>query len=388
MTGNSRKLLKLQADLAKTYGDRAAMFVSDMPTSEFVTTGSLSLDFALGTGGFPTNRVVEIAGEEGGGKSTLALLIMAQFLDAFPEKAAILLDLEHKLSESWVKKLIGDERAERVILLWPDTIEEATDMYTKAAESGLVSYAVLDSIGGAPTQRVSNKSAESGNVGGNSLGVTRFAQFASVFSNKYDVCTVGVNQAREDMTGYRRHTTPGGRGWKHACVARIQIKKGKAKYFAKVDGEDLQVGYDIVAKIVKNQMAAPYRVAGWPFFNVETDKYGFGIDRVSEVSRLSMSVGVVDQRGAWYYHDDLPEGKIRSQASLIEYMRENEDFREKVAEQVIDAVADRGLASVAPSGGEGDITEDDVNSNPLEDILLHDEFGDSGEENQDEEGGK
>lgn len=388
MTGNSRKLLKLQSDLAGKYGERAAMFVSDMPESEFVTTGSLSLDFALGTGGFPTNRVVEIAGEEGGGKSSLALLIMAQFLDAFPEKAAILLDLEHKLSESWVKKLIGDERAERVILLWPDTIEEATDMYTKAAESGLVSYAVLDSIGGAPTQRVSNKSAESGNVGGNSLGVTRFAQFASVFSNKYDVCTVGVNQAREDMSGYQRHTTPGGRGWKHACVARIQIKKGKAKYFDKVDGEELQVGYDIVAKVVKNQMAAPYRVAGWPFFNVETDKYGFGIDRVSEVSRLSMSVGVVDQRGAWYYHDDLPEGKIRSMASLIEYMRENEEFRERVAGQVIDAVSDRGLASVAPSGEEGDITEDDVGSNPLEDILLHDEFGDSGEENQDEEGEK
>lgn len=386
MSKPDRKLLKLQADLAGKYGEEAAMFVSDMPKGEYVTTGSLSLDFALGTGGFPTNRALEIAGGEGTGKTTIGLLAMAQFLDAFPEKGALILDLEHKLSEEWVKMLIGEERAKRVILLWPDTIEEATDMYTHSCATGLVSYVLLDSIGGAPSQRVFNKSAEIGNMGGNAIGVTRFAQFASVYSSKYSVCTVGVNQSRDDMTGYNRHVTPGGRAWKHACVARIQLKQGKAKYFAKIDGEDLQVGYAVVAKIVKNQMAAPYRVAWWPFYNIETEQYGFGIDRLSEISRLSLSVGVVDQRGAWYYHPELPGGKIRSQASLLDFMRDNEGFRELLAKQTIEAVSERGLSAVAPSGAQGDLTDNDTANSPLADIMLDEDFGDSGEENQDPEG--
>lgn len=381
MSANHRKLLKLQTELATKYGEKAAMFVSDMPKGEYVSSGSLSLDFALGTGGFPTNRALEIAGGEGTGKTTIGLLAMANFLDAFPDKGAVILDLEHKLSDEWVRKLIGEDRAERVILLWPDTIEEATDMYVQCCEGGLVSYILLDSIGGAPTQRVFNKSAESGNIGGNALGVTRFAQFASVMSSKYSVCTVGINQARDDMTGYNRHITPGGRAWKHACVARIQLKQGKGKFFAKVDGEDLQVGYSVVAKIVKNQMAAPYRVAWWPFYNIETEEYGFGIDRLSEISRLSLSVGVVEQRGAWYYHDELPGGKIKSQARLLDHLKDHEDFRELLAKQTIDAVAERGLSAVAPSGSQGDITEDDTESGPLEDIFLG-----SGEENQVPEG--
>lgn len=382
MSKAPRALLKLQADLAKSYGERAAMFVSDMPKSRYVSTGSLALDFAVGTGGFPTNRVVEIAGGEGAGKTTLALLTMAHFLDEFPDKGAIILDLEHKLSDAWVEKLVGAERSSRVILLWPDTIEEATDMYTKACKTGQICYALLDSIGGAPTQRVFNKTAESGNIGGNALGVTRFAQFASVFSSKYDVCTVGINQAREDMSGYNRHVTPGGRGWKHACILRIQLKRGKGKYFAEVDGEKLQIGYSVVAKTVKNQMAAPFRVGWWPFYNVETEEYGFGIDRISEISRLSISVGVVKQRGAWYYHDQIPDGKLKSQSRLVDFMRENEDFRELVAKQVIEAVAERGLSTVAPAGQEGEIVEGEGDSHIMEEILL----GEDSAEQLEEEG--
>lgn len=383
---SNRKLLKLQSELADKYGDRAAMFVSDMPKGEYVSSGSLSLDFALGTGGFPTNRALEIAGGEGTGKTTIGLLAMANFIDAFPDKGAVILDLEHKLSDEWVRKLIGEERAKKVILLWPDTIEEATDMYIQCCEGGLVSYVLLDSIGGAPTQRVFGKSAEIGNMGGNSLGVTRFAQFASVMSSKYDVCTVGINQARDDMSGYNRHITPGGRAWKHACVARVQLKQGKGKYYANIDGDKLQVGYSVVAKIVKNQMAAPYRVAWWPFYNLETEEFGFGIDRLSEISRLALSVGVVEQRGAWYYHPELPGGKIKSQARLLEQIKEDEKLRELLAKQTIDAVAERGLNAVAPSGSQGDITDDETSTSALHEIFLGEDSQSSGEESQIPEG--
>lgn len=363
----NRELLKLKNQMVKSFGEDSVMFVEDMPRSEYISSGSLSLDFALGTGGFPNDRVVEIAGTEGSGKTTLGLLTMASFLDHFPERGALILDLEHKLSASWIEKLVGKKRLERVLLLWPDTIESATDMYVKACSSGEICYAMLDSIGGAPTQRTFNKSAESGNIGGNALGVSRFAQFAAVYSNKYKVCTVGINQAREDMSGYNRLMTPGGRAWKHACICRIQLKQGQDKYYSKVDGEDLQIGYSVVARVIKNQMAPPYRTGYWPFFNVETEKYGFGIDRLSEITRLSTLVGVVQRKGAWYYHDALPDGKIQSIASLTDYMRQHEEFAELLARQTIDTVKEtHQLGAVAPAVPEGE----EVEESALETIFL------------------
>lgn len=370
----SRELEKLRKKIEKSYGEGSVFYADEIPESHYVPTGSLSLDFAIGTGGFPHNRAIEIAGEEGSGKTTLGLIAGASFLRHYPEKAMLILDVEHKITKSWVETIVGSDLLPRILLLWPDTVEQATDMYTEACKSGQICYVLFDSIGGAPTQRVANKSAESGNVGGNALGVSRFAQFASIYSNKYSVCTVGVNQAREDMAGYRRLITPGGRAWKHACILRIHLKRGQLKYFAKVDGEELQVGYSVVAKIIKNQMAAPGRVAWWPFLNVETEKYGFGIDRLSEISRLALAVGVIEQRGAWYYHEDLPDGKIKSQARLYDYLKETEEFQEKISKQVIDSVVEKGLREVAPSIPEGEegVEVGDTSSSYLEELSEQD----------------
>lgn len=196
-------VLKLKDKLTKQYGEKSVMFASEIPQYEVVSSGSLALDYAIGIGGIPTNRAIEIGGEPGTGKTTLALHIVNNFLNSYPERAAVILDIENRLTADWVAAFVKD--SERVIILKPDSMEKATDMYVDFVKTGEVSVVVVDSIGGAPTERVINKSAEIGDVGGNAAAVSRFARFAQTLSGKYDCATIGINQVRADMSGYNRY---------------------------------------------------------------------------------------------------------------------------------------------------------------------------------------
>lgn len=358
-------LLKLKDKLTESFGEDSVFFAGDMPKRPPITSGSLALDFAVGIGGLPTDRVIEVAGGEGGGKTTLGLFTMMNFLDAQPERGAIIIDTEHKLTESWVEQLIGSERMERVIVLWPDHMEQATDMYTQAVSTGHVSFVLFDSIGGSPSRRVTGKSAESGNIGGNALAVSRFAQFAATHSQKYNCLTFGVNQVREDMGGYGRHMTPGGKAWKHACILRLQVKPGKAKVFDKIHGEEVQVGYAVVAKVIKNQLAPPGRTAWWWFYNVPTEKYGFGIDTLDEVIRLSVATGVVQQRSSMFDHHAFPGGKVKGQAAMIKLVREDDSVKEVLIRETMQALREGKGADVAPMSldPEADIEEKQLGEN-------------------------
>lgn len=346
-----KKLMKLKDDLIEGFGAESVMMASDIPVRPRISSGSLALDFAIG-GGMPTDRIVEVAGAEGCGKTSLALLTMQQFLDAQPDRGALILDVEHKLSADWVQQLIGAERMKRVILAWPDTAEQATDLYTKAVKTGQIAFVLFDSIAGAPTQRVTEKSAEIGNVGGNALAITRFAQLASIYSQKYNVLTFCVNQVRDDMEGYHRVITPGGRALKHACVLRIQLKKGKGKVDEEVSGEKIQVGYTVVGKVVKNQQAAPGRTAWWWFFSIPTEKYGFGVDTLDEVVRLATLTKVIATSGGWYTHPLLPEDKsgahkIQGLARLTEYIKAHPEIHDVLAAEVMSRLGEVA-AEVAP----------------------------------------
>lgn len=364
-------LLKVKTSLEDKHGPESVMLLTDMPRRPFVSSGSLALDFALG-GGLPSDRIIEVAGTEGTGKTTLALLAMQQFLDAQPDRGAMILDLEHKMSVSWVEQLIGAERMARVILAWPDTAEQATDIYTEAVKSGQVCFVLFDSIAGAPTQRVTGKSAESGNVGGNSLAISRFASSAAILSQKHNCLTFCVNQVRDDMAGYHRLITPGGRALKSACVIRIHLKQGKGRIDEDINGEKITIGYVVVAKVIKNQQAVEGRTAWYWFFNVPTQKWGFGVDTIDEIVRLSVLTKIVTRAGAWYSHHLLPNGKIQSLDRLTTYIKEHPEMRKDVAEEVKARLADVA-ADVAPiSDPDSPIVEPDG----VGEIFLRGESGD------------
>lgn len=343
-------LKKLKREMTKEFGEKSVVFANEIPNFEIVSTGSLALDYAIGIGGFPHNRVIEIGGEEGTGKTTLSLITITHFLDRFPDKGAAIIDMEHRLTSKWLESLVGAEKADRILILWPDSAEQSTDMYVDCACSGAVSVILYDSVGGAPSQRVTQKSATIGEMGGNALPMSRLAKFASIYSDKYDVLTIFINQEREDMSGYHRYTTPGGRALKHAYSLRIRLRKGKEKFTEKMDGEDIQVGYSVRAQIVKNSLGAPHRECYYLFYNVPTEKFGFGIDSLEETVRLGVVTGVVEQRGGgWFDHASLPEGTVRGQAALIEKVRSDAGVRGALVTEIRDRLASGQGAGVAPT---------------------------------------
>lgn len=225
---------KLLAGLRKQFGDDAKIgMAADFQGSRtFRSSGSLALDYALGNGGFPTNRVVEICGQEGIGKTTLALLAMRTALLAEPDRYGVHLDCEHKADADWVASMVGAELMDRVILLQPLHIEQATDMYVNVVSSGQVAVAVLDSIGGAPSMQSMNKSAEVATYGGNALGVGRFARLAASHSNVHNcfaaetpvITDRGVRPIR-DLSGSTHRILTAGGNWVEAPFKEFGVQQ-------------------------------------------------------------------------------------------------------------------------------------------------------------------
>lgn len=359
---------KLLAELQAKFGEKSVMRASDVPVNPPITSGSLALDFATGVGGLPSDRVIEVAGDEGSGKTTLGLLSMMHYLDN-DSRIALIIDTEHKLTMEWVEYLIGSERMERVIYMQPDYMESATNMYIDAVSSGQVGFVLFDSIGGSPTKAAVEKEAEKVQVGGNAGAVTKFARIASTLSANNRCLTFCINQVRDDMEGFRRHMTPGGRGLKHACVMRIKLRRSTSdKVESVVNGEKMVVGFKVFASIIKNQMAAQGRTAWWWFYNVDTPEYGFGIDTLDEVVRLAVATKVIQQNGSWYNHPALPEyktsgeHKVQGIKGLGDAIGSDPAIRQTIVSETMAVLKTDGslaseIAPFDPDAVEEDVTE-------------------------------
>lgn len=320
-------------EITKKHGSHAISLASEIRKFDVIPSGSLCLDYITGIGGLPSNRVIEYAGEPGSGKSTLAMHSMNNALKMFPDRIGVFFDLEQKVTVDWMSNFITD--MDRVLILNPDHIEQATDMFRDFVKTGDVCSVVLDSIGGAPTRRTTEKSAEIANFGGNSIGVGEFARNAATLGGKYRCQTIGINQIRQDMGGFRRLMTPGGEAWKHACSLRVQAKRGPDKYIEKKpNGEDVQVGYDVILKIVKSGVGTPFRATQYRFYSEQSKSGAFGVDRIDEIMRLGRLAEVFERRGGWYYHPSLPDGKINGEASLLDFASEMPDFADEVERQI------------------------------------------------------
>lgn len=321
-------------DIQKRYGSHAISLASDIRQFDIIPSGSLCLDYITDIGGLPGNRVVEYAGDPGSGKSTLAMHSMNSALKLFPDRIGVYFDLEQKVTVDWMANFIDD--MDRVYVLNPDHIEQATDMFKQFASTGEVSVVVLDSIGGAPTKRTVEKSAEIANFGGNSIGVGEFARNAATLGGKYRILTIGINQIRQDLEGFRRLKTPGGEAWKHACSLRVQFKRGKDKYIEKrPNGEEIQVGYDVVVKTVKSGVGTPFKATQYRFYSERSKSGAFGVDRLDEIMRLARLSEVVERRGGWYYHPLLPDGgKVQGENAVLEYAIESPEFADEIERQI------------------------------------------------------
>ncbi len=317
-------------------GQRAVMEVEATPT------GSLSLDIALGVGGLPKGRVIEIYGPESSGKTTLALHVVAEMQKA--GGIAAFVDAEHALDPSYAKKLGVD--IDELLISQPDTGEQALEITDTLVRSGAVDVIVVDSVA-ALTPRAEIE-GEMGDVlpGLQARLMSQALRKLTGSISKTGTMVIFINQIRMKigvMFG-NPETTTGGNALKFYSSVRLDIRRIGA-----IKDRDEVVGNQTRVKVVKNKVAPPFR-------QVEFDiMYGEGISKTGEILDLGVKAGVVDKSGSWFSYDSQRVGQGRENAK--QFLKDNPDIADKI-ERAIRANA--GLIEEEMLVGGSDETPDDV----------------------------
>lgn len=321
--GDKKKALETAiAKIEKDYGKGTIMRLGDdiSVNVEALSTGSLSLDLALGIGGIPRGRIVEIYGPEASGKTTLALHVVASAQKGGGEAAYI--DVEHALEPAYARALGVD--IDSLLISQPDTGEQALDIAESLVRSGAIDVLVIDSVA-ALIPRVELE----GEVGDTVVGALArlmsqaMRRLAGAIS-KNNCTVIFINQLRQKigvMYG-NPETTPGGLALKYYASVRIDVRRIET---LKLNGE--MIGNRTRAKVVKNKVAPPFREAEFDIM------YGEGISRVGEVVDLGVKLEIIDKGGAWY---TVAGQRIQGRDGVKEYLMANPDVCAAVEKEIRD----------------------------------------------------
>ena len=306
-------------------GERADRKVSTIPS------GSLALDAALGVGGYPRGRIIEIYGPESSGKTTVALHAIAE-VQAQGGQAAFI-DAEHALDPSYAQKL--GVNIDELLLSQPDTGEQALEIAEALVRSGAIDIIVVDSVAAlVPKAEIEGEMGDS-HIGLQARLMSQALRKLSGAINKSNTIAIFINQIREKvgvMFG-NPETTPGGRALKFYSTIRLEVRRA----------EQLKQGTDIVGnrtkvKIVKNKVAPPFKVA-------ELDiMYGEGISKEGEIIDIGSELDVIEKSGSWYSYNGERLGQGRENAKL--FLKENPDVREELSQKIRSAYGLNGEVEV------------------------------------------
>ena len=311
------------AQIEKNFGKGAIMRLGDdIPVNvEAISTGSLSLDLALGIGGVPRGRIVEIYGPESSGKTTLALHILASAQKKGGEVAFI--DVEHALEPAYARALGVD--IDNLLISQPDTGEQALEITEQLVRSGALDVVVVDSVAA-----LLPRSELEGEMGDSSVGVIArlmsqaLRKLAGTVS-KTNCIVVFINQLREKigvMYG-NPETTTGGRALKFYSSVRIEIRRVEHLK----NGTTL-IGSRTRAKVVKNKIAPPFKEAEFDIM------YGEGISKIGEIVDMGVKFGFVQKSGAWFYLGEERLGQGRDAAK--QYFKEHPEVADRVEAQIVE----------------------------------------------------
>lgn len=318
------KALQLTVDkLEKTYGKGTIMKLGDkqIVDVEAISTGSLTLDLALGIGGFPRGRIVEIYGPESSGKTTLAIHAIAEAQKA--GGIAAFIDAEHAFDKNYAEALGVD--TENLLISQPDNGEQALEIAENLIRSGAIDILVIDSVAA-----LTPRSEIEGEMGDSKMGL--HARLMSQALRKLTAtigrtgCTcVFINQLREKigvMFG-NPETTTGGNALKFYASIRLDIRKSGTSI---KDKEGNVVGNPIKVKVVKNKMAPPFRIA---LFEIT---FGKGISRTGEIIDLAVENDIIKKSGSWYAYNDtkIAQGKEAAKAFLEDNPEVSEEIESKI----------------------------------------------------------
>jgi len=319
MADEKAKLLEAAiSQIEKSYGKGSIMRLGSrdvLVPVNVIPTGCLSIDAALGVGGLPRGRVIEIYGPESGGKTTLTLQVIAEAQKLGGQAAFI--DAEHALDPVYARKLGVD--VDNLLVSQPDHGEQALEIAEALIRSGGVDVVVVDSVAA-----LVPKAELEGDMGDPSMGLqarlmSQALRKLTAIVSKSRTCLIFINQIREKigvMFG-NPETTTGGRALKFYASMRVDIRRIQA-----IKEGDRVVGSRTRAKVVKNKVAAPFREAEFDIL------YGEGISREGDLIDLGVDLGVLDKSGTWISFGGERMGQGRENARI--FLKEHKDFREKI----------------------------------------------------------
>ena len=316
-----KALESAMAQIERNYGKGAVMKLGDNAhlNVETVPSGSLSLDIALGVGGVPKGRVVEVYGPESGGKTTVALHMVAEV----QKRGGIagFIDAEHALDPVYAKKIGVD--IDNLYISQPDTGEQALEITETMVRSGAIDIVIVDSVAA-----LVPKAEREGDMGDSHVGLqarlmSQALRKLTAIIGKTSCTVIFINQLREKvgvMFG-NPETTTGGRALKYYSSIRLEVRRGEQ---IKKDGE--AIGNRTRIKVVKNKVAPPFREA-------EVDIiYGEGISREGDILDLAAKEDIVNKSGAWYAYGGSKIGQGRENAKT--YLKEHPDVMAEIEEKV------------------------------------------------------
>ena len=337
--GKEKALKTAMEQIEKQFGKGAIMRLGENVgmNVEAIHTGSLTLDLALGIGGIPKGRIVEIYGPESSGKTTVALHCVAEAQKAGGTAAFI--DVEHALDPVYAAKLGVD--IDSLLVSQPDSGEQALEIAEALVRSGAIDIIVIDSVAALVT-----KAEIEGDMGDSHVG-----QLARLMSQalrkltgalaKTDCAAIFINQLREKIGVVygNPETTTGGRALKFYASVRIDVRKGEQLK----DGSEI-IGARTKAKIVKNKVAPPFKTAEFDIM------YGTGISHVGELVDVGVETGVIKKSGAWFYYGETRLGQGRDNVNKL--FEENKELAAEIEEKIYAAVKSGGETVVSSADDE------------------------------------
>ncbi len=318
MDEKQKALEQVLSQIEKQYGKGSIMKLGENSKNvdiEVIPTGCLALDSALGVGGVPRGRIVEIYGPESSGKTTVALHIISET----QKKGGIaaFIDAEHALDPSYAAKL--GVNLDDLYVSQPDTGEQALDITESLVRSGAIDIIVIDSVAAlTPRAEIEGEMGDQ-HVGLQARLMSQALRKLTGITNKSKTCVIFINQLREKvgvMFG-NPETTPGGKALKFYASVRIDVRKADA-----LKGADGLIGNRTKAKIVKNKVAPPFKTAEFDII------YGEGISQVGCIIDMAVEYGVVDKSGAWFSYNGEKFAQGREKAK--DYLKDNYEFRNEI----------------------------------------------------------
>lgn len=316
-----KALEQVMNDIEKQFGKGSIMKLGDKEHMkvDVCSSGCLSLDIALGVGGYPRGRIIEIYGPESSGKTTFALQAIAEHQKLGGRAAFI--DAEHALDPVYAERLGVD--IDELLLSQPDTGEQALEICDALVRSEAVSIIVIDSVAALVPQAEIDGEMGDSHVGLQARLMSQALRKLSGTINKTNTTCIFINQLREKvgvMFG-NPETTPGGRALKFYSSIRLDIRRN----------EQLKMGDGIVGnkttiKVVKNKVAPPFKTA------VVDIMYGEGVSREGEIIDLAVEAGIVDKTGSWYAYNGEKLGQGKENVKLL--LKENIELRDEIEQKV------------------------------------------------------